>query len=544
VFHYFFSNSSLNLTKHTVWEDSGVCWFNFNNWYKSLSGAGLVALSVCEVLAAFKAKSLTPSAYLVACLDEITRFNPKINALTAMDIESATACAAAATERWQAGSPMGALDGLPIGVKDLQNTKGLLTTHGSIRARDHIPDEDLPMVARLRAAGVIILAKTNVPELGAGGNSRNPVWGATGNPFNADLIAGGSSGGSAAALAANLLPLCTGSDTGGSLRMPAALCGVVGFRPSVDVIAHPTRPLGWSGISVLGPMARTMDDLTLMLGICQGHDPDDPLSVPSAPDRFTTLPLVDLGDLRVGFSEDFGGAPVDPSIRETFRARLDVLRPHVKECRAANLNLGDMDRCFDILRAESFGVAFGEGVAEDPDSFGAHIKDNVALGHTMSLADRGWAHGEQTRILRRFNALMAEFDVIVLPTSPVSPFQWTQSYPREIDGQMMDIYYRWLALCYRGSLTGGPSITLPCGRDAAGMPFGLQMLGPVRGDDGLLAAAKAVETFFNRSGQTSRPLTNMQTLAPSAVDLKSIVTHPPDLTTKTVPNTRVLRTAV
>jgi len=126
------------------------------------------------------------------------------------------------------------------------------------------------MVARLRAAGAIILAKTNVPEMGAGGNSRNPVWGATSNPFDANLIAGGSSGGSAAALAANLLPLCTGSDTGGSLRMPAALCGVVGYRPSVGVIAHPTRPLGWSGISVLGPMARTVDDLALMLDVCEG----------------------------------------------------------------------------------------------------------------------------------------------------------------------------------------------------------------------------------------------------------------------------------
>jgi hypothetical protein len=156
---------------------------------------------------------------LDACLTQISRFNPKINAIAAMDIESAIACATAATQRWQDGCPMGPLDGLPIGVKDLQNTKGLLTTHGSIRARGYIPESDMPMVARLRAAGAIILAKTNVPEMGAGGNSRNRVWGATGNPFGANLIAGGSSGGSAAALAANFLPLCTGSDTGGSLRM-------------------------------------------------------------------------------------------------------------------------------------------------------------------------------------------------------------------------------------------------------------------------------------------------------------------------------------
>lgn len=326
--------------------------------------------------------------------------------------------------------------------------------------------------------------------------------------------------------------------------MPAALCGIVGYRPSVDVIAHPTRPLGWSGISVLGPMARTVDDLTLMLDVCQGYDPDDPLSAPSVSGRFSELPSTDLKDLRVGFSEDFGGAPVDQNIRETFRDRLDVLRPHVKECCAADLDLGDMDRCFDILRAESFGVAFGDAVQEDPDSFGAHINENVALGRTMSLADRGWAHAEQTRILRNFNKLMVDFDVIVLPTSPVSPHPWTQSHAHEIGGQLMDIYYRWLALCYRGSLTGGPSITLPCGRDPSGMPFGLQMLGPVRGDDSLLAAAKALEILFSRSAETARPVANMDTLAPSAVDLRSIVTHPPDVTARTNPDTRLVRTAV
>ncbi|MEJ8472571.1 amidase [Roseibium algae] len=509
-----------------------------------MSNAHTIALSACEILAAFEDGSLTPSAYLAVCLEEIARFNPKINALTSMDVEAAITSAAAATKRWQAGCPKGPLDGLPIGVKDLQNTKGMLTTHGSIRGRSYIPDVDLPMVAHLRAAGAIILAKTNVPEMGAGGNSRNPVWGATGNPFDANLIAGGSSGGSAAALAANLLPLCTGSDTGGSLRMPAGLCGIVGYRPSVDVVSHPTRPLGWSGISVLGPMARTMDDLTLMLDVCQGHDPDDPLSAPSAPDRFKALPSVALKDLRVGFSEDFGGAPVDQNIREIFRTRLDLLRPHVKECRTVDLNLGDMDRCFDILRAESFGVAFGEGVKEDPDSFGAHIKENVDLGHTMSLFDRGWAHAEQTRILRKFNGLMAEFDIIVLPTSPVSPYKWTQSHPNEIDGQIMDIYYRWLALCYRGSLTGGPAITLPCGRDHAGMPFGLQMLGPVGGDVSLLSAAKEFETLFAGSVETSRPLADMENLSPSDIDLRSIVTHPPELTAMTTADTGILRTAV
>ncbi len=162
----------------------------------------------------------------------------------------------------------------------------------------------------------------------------------------------------------------------------------------------------------------------------------------------------------------------------------------------------------------------------------------------MSLTDRGWAHNEQTRILRRFNALMREVDVIVLPTSPVSPFAWTQSHPTRIDRQDMDIYYRWLALCYRGSLSGGPAITLPCGLDSYGMPFGLQILGAVRGDEQLLGAAKAAEGLFAAKAETARPLADMETLTPSEIDLRSIVTHPSDLTKPNDPNSHDLRTAV
>ncbi|WGW05307.1 amidase [Tropicibacter oceani] len=503
----------------------------------------LTAWSACDVLAAFRTKTLTPTEYLACCLARIVLVNPKINALAATDFGTARAEAQEATARWQAGQPKGPLDGLPIGVKDLQDAKGLLTTHGSIRARGNLSTTDLPMVARLRDAGAIVLAKTNVPELGAGGNSRNPVWGATGNPFDPNLIAGGSSGGSAAALAADMLPLCTGSDTGGSLRIPAALCGVVGYRPSVDVIAHPTRPLGWSGLSVLGPMARTMDDLILMLSVCQGHDADDPLSCAAPPDRFATLAAVDLKDLRVGYSPDFGGAAVDPGIRQTFLSRIDLIAPHVRECRPADLALGDMDRCFDILRAESFVAAFAEALQTAPESLGPHIAGNVALGQTMTLSDRAWAHLEQTRILRKFNTVMQEFDVILLPTSPVSPFPWSQPYAHVIDGQTSDIYYRWLALAYRGSLAGGPAITLPCGRDPHGMPFGMQMLGAVRGDDALLANARAFETLFAQSETTARPRADLEATPSPRIDPRSIVTHPPILNGGTL-DTNQISTAV
>ena len=503
-----------------------------------------MSLSARQVLERFADRRLTPSDYLAACLERITQVNPKLNALTAIDADRAIREAALATGRWQAGTPKGPLDGLPIGVKDLQDTEGLLTTHGSPRMRSYLPNGDLPMIARLRDAGAIVLAKTNVPECGAGGNSRNPVWGATANPFDANQIAGGSSGGSAAALAADLLPMCTGSDTGGSLRLPAALCGIVGYRPSVDVVAHPTRPLGWSGISVLGPMTRTVDDLTFMLGIVQGFHPDDPLSGQHPQDRFANLPAVDLKTLRIGFSEDFGGAPVDPAIRETFRNRIEKIAPHVQDCRPVDLDLGDVDRCFDILRAESFLAAFGDATKSEPDAFGPDIKTNVELGRSMSLEDRAWAHREQTRILRRFNKLMQNLDVLLLPTAPVSPFPCAQGHVTEIEGQSMDIYYRWMALTYRGSLAGGPSITLPCGRDQHGMPFGLQMLGSVRGDNAILAAAKSFETLFAGDPEMARPRPDMTTLLPSGIDLRSIVTHPPILNGDVRSESNAMGTAV
>ncbi len=492
-----------------------------------MSVSNIAELSATEMLAAFAQGTFTPSDLVSACLRRISDLNPAINALTAFDTVRAVADAVEATTRWQEGRPKGLLDGLPIGVKDLQETQGLLTTYGSPRSRGYIPDADLPMVARLREQGAIVLAKTNVPEMGAGGNTRNPVWGATGNPFDSSLIAGGSSGGSAAALATDLLPLCTGSDTGGSLRLPAALCGVVGFRPSVDVVPHPTRTLGWSGISVLGPMARCMDDLILMLRAICGYNPDDPLSAPSDPARFDILPEAVLGELRIGISEDFGGAPVDPEIRETFRKRVAALSPHVAECRPVDLNLGYMDQVFDILRAESFVAAFGKGVEEAPEDFGRNIHDNVEIAKQFTLEDRAWAHAEQTRILRRFNARMEGLDAILLPTAPVSPFPWKEPFAKRIDGQDMDVYYRWLALAYRGSLTGGPAITIPSGKDPKGMPFGLQMLGGMHQDARLLASAKALETFLARDSETGRPRPDFDVLRAQESDLHSIVVAPP-----------------
>jgi Asp-tRNA(Asn)/Glu-tRNA(Gln) amidotransferase A subunit family amidase len=425
------------------------------------------------------------------------------------------------------GSPLGLLHGLPLGVKDLEATAGLLTTLGSPLYRNHVPDADNVLVARLRAAGAIVAGKTNVPEMGAGANTRNTVWGATGNPFDPRLNAGGSSGGSAAALACDMLPLCTGSDTGGSLRIPAALCGVVGLRPSPGLVPSSRKPLGWTPISVVGPMGRTVADVCLQLAASVGADVGDPLSYPVHPDDWIEPPPAELGRLRVGWTEDFGACDVDASIRADFRGRIAAMRHLFRSCDELAFDLGDVHRCFDVLRAEAFVAATRQAYERDPASLGPHTRANFEIGAAMSLLDSAWAQAEQTRILARFHAAMAGCDLVLAPTTPISPFPWTTLYADRIDGRPQANYYRWLALTYVVTLSTLPAISLPCGTDHAGMPFGLQVVGHFRADRQLLGAAMALEQAFSALDGLRRPRPALDRLQAVEPALTSIVTHPP-----------------
>lgn len=240
----------------------------------------LTTLSATELKRLIESKEVSPVEALDACISRIDALNPKINAFCVTSFDRARTEAKAAEQEILRGEPGGLLRGLPIGIKDLEETEGVLTTYGSPLYRANVPVQDNELVQRLRGAGAIMVGKTNVPEMGAGANTRNPVWGATGNPFNPALNAGGSSGGSAAALAANLVPLCSGSDTGGSLRIPAAKCGVVGLRPSPGLVPSERKPLGWTPISVVGPMGRNVADTWLQLAATVGVADTDPLSYP------------------------------------------------------------------------------------------------------------------------------------------------------------------------------------------------------------------------------------------------------------------------
>lgn len=487
----------------------------------------LVQLTAVELRDKIANRDLSPLEVLEAFIERIENLNPAINAITATCFERARAEAKAAEAAVRDGAELGPLHGLPFAVKDLENTKDVLTTYGSPLFKDFVPSEDSVAVARLRKAGAIMVGKTNTPEFGAGANTRNAVWGATGNPFNPELTAGGSSGGSAAALAVDMLPICTGSDTGGSLRIPAAFCGVVGFRPSPGMVPAERRQLGWTPISVLGPMARNMSDARLMFNSQIGADSCDPLSFPQQREGLTGPREVDLASLRVAYSEDLTTGIVDQPIARAFRRKIQKLAPMCARCDAYAFDFGEAERCFDIIRAASFVARYRDDYEADPERLGPNVRANYELGAKMTLADFAWAHAEQTRIFRRFQETFRDYDIVLAPTVAVSPFPWTTLYLDEIGGRKLNTYYHWLSVAWYITLTTNPAVSLPCGTDEFGMPFGLQVIGRFRGDAELFDIATAIEAASAGDRELMRPLPDLTKLDQARPELKSIVTSPP-----------------
>jgi Asp-tRNA(Asn)/Glu-tRNA(Gln) amidotransferase A subunit family amidase len=473
-------------------------------------------------------RAISPVELLDDCIRQIEAINPAVNALAATCFTQARTNAKAAEAAVMRGDRLGLLHGLPLGVKDLEETAGVLTTYGSALFKSNVPAQDNAFVSRLRRAGAILTAKTNTPEMGAGANTRNTVWGATGNPFNPTLNAGGSSGGSAVALATNMLPVCCGSDTGGSLRIPAAYCGIVGFRPSPGMVPGDTRVLGWSPLTVSGPMGRTVADVRLQFAATVGLDDTEPLSADVDPLDILHARDVDVSRLRIGYTEDFGVCSVSAETRKTFRSKIEALSCHVHVCEPVTLDLGEADRCFDVIRAQNFIASFQAIYERDPMLLGPNTRVNYEMGQAMSMADAVWAHAEQTRIFRRFQQVYKNYDVIVSPSVSVSPFPWEQLYLAEMDGQPLENYYRWLGLTYVVTLLTNPAISLPAGRDGLDMPFGLQVIGPLRQDRKLLDVAQALESVFATTSDLARPLPDEALLREPNAALMSIVTDAPD----------------
>lgn len=473
-------------------------------------------LSAVEARRLIGNKKLSPVELLESCLKRIEAVNPALNAIVAMDEKGAREAAKTAEQMVMSGDSLGLLHGLPIGIKDLQATAGLTTTWGSLIYKDHVPEHDEETVANLRDQGAIILAKTNTPEFGAGANTTNRVYGATGNPFDPKKTCAGSSGGSAVALATGMVPLATGSDYGGSLRTPAAFCGVCGFRPSPGVVPGPERSTALSPFSVNGPMGRSVADLHLLLKAQIDLDKRDPFSSDDALSIPDVLPQADLGSIRVAISTDLGCAPIDADIRRIFQERVQSFRHVFAEAAHRDPDLGPVHDVFEILRGIYFVGAHRERLEKHRDLLGPNVIDNTERGLKLTAADIAWAFVEQSKIYRRFLAFFEDADVLICPAASVSPFPHEQLYVSEINGEQMPTYMRWLAITY-GLTTAIPAAAvIPCGVDHVGMPFGIQIVGPNGSDALVLSVAHALEQVLAENPATSRPVPDLNKLKAAA----------------------------
>lgn len=473
----------------------------------------LCELSAVTLRRMIGAREISPVELLASCRARIERVNPRLNAFVTFCWDRAEAEARAAEARVMAGEALGPLHGLPIGIKETMVSGGVRTTFGSPIYADNVPAEDERIVAAVRGAGAVAVGKTNAPEFGAGANTTNPVFGATGNPFDPARICGGSSGGSAVALACDMVPLATGSDTGGSLRTPAGYCGVVGLRPSPGLVPMSRRGIGYTSISVQGPMGRDVADTALMLSAIAGADPVDPLSGPVDAAALATLPEVDLSGLRVAVSADLGFAPVDAGIRRTFGAVIAEIAGCFASVDDASPPLQGSDEIFEVLRSMSFLIGHEAHYRDRRADLGPNLIANMEQAFSYSFADAAHAQAGQTKLYRAFLAYMDDYDILLAPTAAVPPFPVEQLYPTHINGEEMRSYFHWLGLAYGLTLTDHPVISIPCGLDATGTPFGLQVCGKHRGDRRLLAVAAALERHLQTLPTRARPRPDIAALS-------------------------------
>jgi Asp-tRNA(Asn)/Glu-tRNA(Gln) amidotransferase A subunit family amidase len=470
-------------------------------------------LSALDARAAIGRRELSPVELLESCLARIEKTNGAVNAMVAMDAAAARRRAQEIERAIARGEDVGLLAGLPIGIKDLQATAGLRTTSGSLLFKDHVPAADELGVANLRRAGGVILGKTNTPEFGAGANTVNRVYGATGNPFDPSKTCAGSSGGSAVALALGQVPLATGSDYGGSLRTPAAFCGVAGFRPSPGLVPGVERAASLSPFSVMGPMGRTIADAHLLLRAQMGLDKRDPFSsrdIESIPPRLTGA---DLGKLRAAVSPDLGCAPIDRSIAAVFAERVASFRHAFGAVEERAPDFSGVHDIFEVLRGVHYVASHRERVEKSRDLLDRNVIDNTERGLVLSLADVARAHVEQTRLYKRVLAFFKEVDVLICPAAAVSPFPHSQLFVEEINGERMPTYMRWLALTYAPTTALCCAAALPCGLDRFGMPFGIQVVGPTGADARVLEVAHALEQALTADKATARPVPDHAKLA-------------------------------
>lgn len=454
----------------------------------------LYYLSAVELAALLRSRQLSARELLQAHLDRIAATNDEVNAIVTLCADRALAEAAAADDALVHGADVGPLHGLPIAVKDTHDTAGIRTTQGSPLFADHVPDIDELVVERERAAGAIVLGKTNVPEFAAGSHTFNPVFGPTRNPYHLGRSVGGSSGGGAAALACGMTPLADGSDMGGSLRNPASFCNVVGFRPSPGRVPSWPTLTPWATLAVQGPLGRTVEDTALLLSVLAGPDPRSPIALDEPGSVFRQPLAADVAGLRLAWSPDLGGSfPVEPAVTDVLRRQLGVFTDLGCVVDEASPDFTGADLVFRTLRAWQFDLALGELRDRHADRMKATVVWNIDEGRKLTGPDIARAEQTHADLFHRMRRFFEEYDALLLPVSQVPPFDVRLEYPTEVAGVPQLTYVDWMRSAYHVSATGSPAISVPAGFTADGLPVGLQIVGPHRADLTVLRIAHAFE---------------------------------------------------
>jgi amidase len=460
-----------------------------------MSDDELIRLTAREAVALLRAGEASPLELIDAALARIEAVDGAINALPTLCIERAREQAV----RLEAGMGLpvepgpGWLAGLPIAIKELEDVAGVRTTYGSPIFADNVPERSDLLVERLEENGGIPIGMSNTPEFGAGANTFNEVHGETRNPWNTALNAGGSSGGSAAALATGQVWLATGSDLGGSLRTPASFCSVVGFRPSPGRVARGPTELPFNALPIHGPMARNVGDAALMLDAMCGWHVEDPLALPAPEMPFQNAAEWREPPRRVAFSEDLGVSPVDPEVRRLCREAAWKLEAAGAIVEDACPDFEGVFEAFQVLRAADFATTMRPLYEQNRHLLKPDIVWNIECGFGLSAEDVGRALLRQGRLYADMVAFFGEYDVMIAPAACTLPLPIEIRWPRELEGVRWDNYVEWLALASVVTVSTCPVIALPAAFSGDGRPVGIQMVGAPRADAALLSAAAAFE---------------------------------------------------
>jgi amidase len=464
------------------------------------SDQALIRSTACAIVDQLNSGDVTPLDLLDVLEKRIAEVDGQTNALPTLCFERARSHAKALMQK-PAGE-RGLLAGMPVPIKDLTNVAGVKTTQGSPIYKDTVPARSDIVVELLESNGGVVYAKSNTPEFGAGAHTFNEVFGATRNPWNTSRSASGSSGGAAVALATGMAWLAHGTDMGGSLRNPASFCGIVGMRPSIGRVPHSPAFKIDRNLTVHGPMARTVEDIALLLDAMSGEDPADPLSLPRLPTSFLSAARSGKRPKRIAYSPDLGITPVDPEVAAITRKAASRFAEAGVIVEEAHPDLHEAHECFHVLRAFDFAISKAALLRSKREYLKPEVIWNIEEGLKLSVEQLERAEAQRVAMAARTLEFFKTYDLLLTPATIVAPFPVENRYVAECAGKKFDNYVEWLGIVYAITLACCPALSLPCGFTTSGLPVGLQMVAAPRGEAQLLAGARVLEDIIGLRGAT------------------------------------------